>query len=424
MGSIHASPLGYGLGTLGTNAPGSFHPHWRDRIQIHSPQTSPQGLSPKPGPTSLLGFATLPLAAPPLGGKLLARNSGLPDGGPTQTTPKPPPCSMTKAPIRVTITGAAGQIGYALLPRIASGQMFGPDQPVILQMLEIPMEKAMAALKGVAMELEDCAFPLLQDMVLSSDPDVAFKDANWCLLVGSKPRGPGMERGDLIRENGPIFTGQGRSINDNAASDVRVAVVGNPCNTNCLIAMHSAPDVPDDRFSAMTRLDQNRAQAQLAAKAGVHTSAVKNTLIWGNHSATQVPDFVHATINGVSAAEVIGDNDWLTTTFFETVQKRGAAIIAARGLSSAASAANGLIDHVRDLRNATPDGEWRSVCVKSDGSYGVPEGLISSFPVRADGKGDWEIVQGLELTPFLAEKIALSAKELSSERETVSGLLS
>jgi malate dehydrogenase len=331
---------------------------------------------------------------------------------------------MTKAPIRVTITGAAGQIGYALLPRIASGQMFGPDQPVILQMLEIPMEKAMAALKGVAMELEDCAFPLLQDMVLSSDPDVAFKDANWCLLVGSKPRGPGMERGDLIRENGPIFTGQGRSINDNAASDVRVAVVGNPCNTNCLIAMHSAPDVPDDRFSAMTRLDQNRAQAQLAAKAGVHTSAVKNALIWGNHSATQVPDFVHATINGVSAAEVIGDNDWLTTTFFETVQKRGAAIIAARGLSSAASAANGLIDHVRDLRNATPDGEWRSVCVKSDGSYGVPEGLISSFPVRADGKGGWEIVQGLELTPFLAEKIALSAKELSSERETVSGLLS
>lgn len=330
---------------------------------------------------------------------------------------------MSKAPLRVAVTGAAGQIGYSLLFRIAAGEMFGPDQPVILQMLEIPVEAAMTSLSGVAMELDDCAFPLLQGMVLTSDANEAFKDANWGLLVGSKPRGPGMERGDLIRENGPIFTGQGRAINDHAASDVRVAVVGNPCNTNCLIAMNSAPDIPDERFSAMTRLDQNRAQAQLAAKAGVHTSAVKNTLIWGNHSATQVPDFVHTTINGQSAAEVINDNDWLTTTFFETVQKRGAAIIAARGLSSAASAANGLIDHVRDLCNATPDGEWRSVCVKSDGSYGVPEGLISSFPVRADGKGGWEIVQGLELTPFLAEKLALSAAELSGERETVSGLL-
>ena len=330
---------------------------------------------------------------------------------------------MTKSPIRVAVTGAAGQIGYALLPRIASGQMFGPDQPVILQMIEIPMEKAMKALEGVAMELEDCAFPLLQDMVLTSDPNVGFKDVNWALLVGSKPRGPGMERGDLIRENGPIFTGQGRAINEHAASDVHVAVVGNPCNTNALICMHSAPDVPDDRFSAMTRLDQNRAQAQLAAKAGVATTAVKNTLIWGNHSATQVPDVYHTTINGKPANQVISDQEWLGGEFISTVQKRGAAIIAARGLSSAASAANGLIDHVRDLRCATPSGEWRSVCVKSDGSYGVTEGLISSFPVRADGQGSWEIVQGLELNDFLKEKLAATVAELEGERDLVKDLL-
>lgn len=330
---------------------------------------------------------------------------------------------MSKAPIRVAVTGAAGQIGYALLPRIASGQMFGEDQPVILQLIEIPVEKAMKALEGVAMELDDCAFPLLESMVLTSDPKVGFKDVNWALLVGSKPRGPGMERGDLIKENGPIFTGQGRAINDHAASDVRVAVVGNPCNTNALICMHSAPDVPDERFSAMTRLDQNRAQAQLAQKAGVATTDVKNTLIWGNHSATQVPDFYHTTINGQSADQVIGDLGWLSGEFFSKVQKRGAEIIQARGLSSAASAANGLIDHVRDLRGSTPDGEWRSVCVKSDGSYGVPEGLISSFPVRADGKGNWEIVQGIELNDFLREKIDASAKELAGEREVVSDLL-
>tara|TARA_R110002126_G_scaffold10067_3_gene45046 strand:- start:7567 stop:8562 length:996 start_codon:yes stop_codon:yes gene_type:complete len=331
---------------------------------------------------------------------------------------------MSPAPIRVAVTGAAGQIGYALLPRIASGQMFGPDQPVILQLIEIPVEKAMDALGGVAMELEDCAFPLLQDIILTSDPKVGFKDANQCLLVGSKPRGPGMERGDLIKENGPIFTGQGRAINDHAASDVRVAVVGNPCNTNCLIAMHSAPDVPNDRFSAMTRLDQNRAQAQLAGKAGVQTTDVTGTVIWGNHSATQVPDFVHAKINGKPAAEVIGDEAWLTGDFFTTVQKRGAAIIAARGLSSAASAANALIDHVRDLRVATAPGGWNSVCIESDGSYGVQEGLISSFPVAADGKGNWAIVQGLEMTPFLQDKLAASAAELSEEREAVANLLS
>ncbi|MDE0892631.1 MAG: malate dehydrogenase, partial [Planctomycetota bacterium] len=266
----------------------------------------------------------------------------------------------TKSPIRVAVTGAAGQIGYSLLPRIASGDVFGPDQPVILQLIEIPVEKAMKALEGVAMELDDCAFPLLHGMELTSDPNEGFKDASWCLLVGSKPRGPGMERGDLIRENGPIFTGQGLAINNHASSDVRVAVVGNPCNTNCLIAMNSAPDVPNDRFSAMTRLDQNRAQAQLAQRAGVATTAVTNTLIWGNHSATQVPDYKNTKINGSSAADVIGDLDWLRGDFFTTVQKRGAAIIAARGLSSAASAANGLIDHVHDLVNSTPEGEWRS----------------------------------------------------------------
>lgn len=330
---------------------------------------------------------------------------------------------MSQAPIRVAVTGAAGQIGYALAFRIASGQMFGPDQPVILQMIEIPAEKPMQALTGVAMELEDCAFPLLQDMVLTSDPAVGFKDANWCCLIGSKPRGPGMERGDLIKENGPIFTGQGRAINDNAASDVRIAVVGNPCNTNALICMHSAPDIPDDRFTAMTRLDQNRAAAQLAAKAGVHSTAVKNTLIWGNHSATQVPDFYHTTIDGKPANEVISDLDWLQGEFIATVQKRGAAIIAARGLSSAASAANGLIDHIRDLRTKTPDGEWRSVCVKSDGSYGVPEGLISSFPVRADGNGGLEIVQGLEMNEFLSDRLAKTIAELSGERDTVKDLL-
>jgi len=329
----------------------------------------------------------------------------------------------TKNPIRVAVTGAAGQIGYSLLPRIASGDVFGPDQPVILQLIEIPVEKAMQALEGVAMELDDCAFSLLQGMELTSDPSEGFKDASWCLLVGSKPRGPGMERGDLIRENGPIFTGQGKAINDNAASDVRVAVVGNPCNTNCLIAMNSAPDVPDERFSAMTRLDQNRAQAQLAARAGVATTAVKNTLIWGNHSATQVPDYRNTSINGSSAAEVIEDLEWLQGDFFTTVQQRGAAIIKARGLSSAASAANGLIDHVRDLHQATPEGEWRSVCVPSDGSYGVSEGLISSFPVRSNGDGSWEIVQGLELDEFLQGRLEATVAELEEERELVSDLL-
>jgi malate dehydrogenase len=325
--------------------------------------------------------------------------------------------------MRVAVTGAAGQIGYALVPRIASGAMFGLEQPVILQMIEIPDEKAQMALKGVAMELEDCAFPLLEGMVLTSDPKVGFKDANWCLLIGSRPRGPGMERNDLIKVNGPIFTGQGRAINDGAAKDVRVAVVGNPCNTNCLIAMHSAPDVPRTRFTAMTRLDQNRAQALLAQKARVPTTSVKNALIWGNHSSTQVPDFYNATIDGRSAADAIGDEGWLKGEFLKTVQQRGAAIIAARGASSAASAANALVDHVRDLANATAAGEWRSVAVASDGSYGVPEGLISSFPVKSDGKGGIAIVQGLATNAFLKEKIAATVKELDMERTVVADLL-
>ncbi|MBK7876527.1 MAG: malate dehydrogenase [Planctomycetes bacterium] len=330
---------------------------------------------------------------------------------------------MTKTPIRVAVTGAAGQIGYALLPRIASGAMFGPDQPVYLNLIEIPDEKAMSALKGVAMELDDCAFPLLQGMVLTSDLNTGFKDVNWALLIGSRPRGPGMERNDLIKINGPIFTGQGRAINDHAAKDVRVAVVGNPCNTNALIAMHSAKDLPKQRFTALTRLDQNRAQSQLAQKAGRPITAVQNTLIWGNHSATQVPDYFNTTIDGKSAADVIQDKAWLQGDFFKTVQQRGAAIIAARGASSAFSAANALVDHVRDLVNPTPKGEWRSVCVVSDGSYKTTEGLISSFPIRSDGKGGWEIVQGLTVQPFIQEKISATVKELEQERAVVADLL-
>ena len=328
-----------------------------------------------------------------------------------------------KPPIRVAVTGAAGQIGYALVPRIAAGEMFGPDQPVILQMIEIPDEKAMKALEGVAMELDDCAFPLLAGTVVTSDLAQGFSGASWALLIGSRPRGAGMERNDLIKVNGPIFTGQGKAINDHAAKDVRIAVVGNPCNTNCLIAMHSAPDVPRERFTALTRLDENRARAQLAKKAGRPITAVKNTLIWGNHSATQVPDYQNTTIDGKPANQVVTDKAWLQGEFFKTVQQRGAAIIAARGSSSAASAANALIDHVRDLVRPTPKGEWHSVCVVSDGSYGVTEGLISSFPVTSDGRGNWEIVKGLQLEPFLQEKLAASVNELAMERTVVADLL-
>jgi len=330
---------------------------------------------------------------------------------------------MNKAPIRVAVTGAAGQIGYALLPRIASGEMLGKDQPVILHLVEIPDEKAMKALEGVAMELDDCAFPLLAGMVLTSDLHKGFDGVNWALLVGARPRGPGMERNDLIKVNGPIFVGQGKAINAHAAKDVRVAVVGNPCNTNALIAMHAAKDVPRERFTAMTRLDENRAAAQLAKKAGVAVTEVTNGTIWGNHSATQVPDYVNTKIGGKSAGEVVTDHAWLQGDFFKTVQQRGAAIIAARGLSSAASAAGALIDHVRDLYVATPKDAWHSVCVKSDGSYGVQEGLISSFPVTSDGRGNWNIVQGLPLTPFMKEKIAATVKELQTEREVVAELL-
>jgi len=330
---------------------------------------------------------------------------------------------MTKAPIRIAVTGAAGQIGYALLPRIASGEMFGREQPVILHLIEIPDEKAMKALEGVAMELDDCAFPLLAGMVLTSDLKQGFQGVNWALLVGARPRGPGMERNDLIKVNGPIFVGQGKAIQDHAAKDVRVAVVGNPCNTNALIAMHAAKDVPRERFTAMTRLDENRAAAQLAKKANVPVTDVTHGTIWGNHSATQVPDFVNTKIRGKSAGDVVTDQAWLQGEFFKTVQQRGAAIIAARGLSSAASAASALIDHVRDLHHATPSGSWHSVCVRSDGSYGVQEGLISSFPVTSDGRGGWNIVQGLKLTPFLQEKIAATVKELAMEREVVADLL-
>jgi malate dehydrogenase len=323
-------------------------------------------------------------------------------------------------PIRVSVTGAAGQIGYSLLFRIASGAMFGPDQKVALNLIEI--EPAMKALEGVVMELDDCAFPLLDDIVATSDLDTGFSDANWALLVGSVPRKAGMERGDLLGINGKIFTGQGHAIANNAASDIRTLVVGNPCNTNCLIAMNSGSDVPRERWFAMTRLDENRAKSQLAQKAGVHVRDVSNTTIWGNHSATQYPDFTNARINGAPATDAIPDTDWLQGEFIETVQKRGAAIIEARGLSSAASAANAAIDTVRSLNGPTPEGDWTSVCVCSDGSYGVDEGLISSFPVRTDGES-WEIVQDLPIDEFSREKIDASVQELREEREAVADLL-
>ena len=323
-------------------------------------------------------------------------------------------------PITVSVTGAAGQIGYSLLFRIASGAMFGPDQKVNLNLIEI--EPAMGALEGVCMELDDCAFPLLENINATSDLDKGFSNSNWALLVGSVPRKAGMERGDLLGINGKIFTGQGQAINNNAASDVRVLVVGNPCNTNCLIAMNNAPDVPNDRWHAMTRLDENRAKTQLAQNAGVHVSNVSNMTIWGNHSATQYPDFYNAQINGKSAAEVIGDESWLKETFIPVVQKRGAAIIEARGSSSAASAANAIVDNVKHLTEITPEGDWHSVCVCSDGSYGVDEGLIASFPVRSDGSL-WEIVQGVELNEFSKEKISLSVNELNEEKEAVKDLL-
>jgi len=323
---------------------------------------------------------------------------------------------MSKSPIRVAVTGAAGQISYSLLFRIASGAMFGPDQPVILQLIEVPFEKAMKALEGVAMELDDCAFPLLKGMVLTDDPRVGFKDANWSLLVGAKPRGPGMERADLLKDNGKIFIGQGKIIDEVAAADARVAVVGNPANTNCMIAASQAKRLTPDRFTAMVRLDQNRAQAQLAKKAGVELTAVKDIFIYGNHSPTMFPAFAHATINGKPAQAVINDDTWLKGPFLETVGKRGAAIIAARGLSSAASAANALVDHVRSL--VTP-GAIHSVAVKSNGLYGFDPDVWAGMPVKTTTPGSYEVIEGYEMCDFCKEKIALTNKELVEERAAV-----
>lgn len=324
-------------------------------------------------------------------------------------------------PKRVAVTGAAGQIGYSLLPMIAAGQIFGPEVPVILQLLEVT--PVLPALEGVRMELDDCAMPLLREVICSDKAEVTFEDADLILLVGSKPRGKGMERKDLLLDNGPIFTGQGRAINEVAGPDVRVVVVGNPCNTNCLIAMHHAPDVPDARFSAMTRLDQNRAQAQLAAKAGAHAQDVRNVIIWGNHSNTQFPDWNHATIAGKAAATAIRDQKWLEGPFVSTVQERGKAVIDARGKSSAMSAANAAVDHCRTLFHGTLQDEFTSLCVVSDGSYDVPEGLICSFPCVTDAFGNWQIVEGLEITDFARRKINASVEELVSERNTVAHLL-
>ena len=319
-------------------------------------------------------------------------------------------------PVRVAVTGAAGQIGYSLLFRIASGQMLGPDQPVILQMLDIT--PAMDALKGVAMELEDCAFPLLAGMVQTDDPNVAFGDVSYALLVGARPRSKGMERKDLLEANGAIFTVQGKALSDNAASDIKMLVVGNPANTNSLIAMNNAPNIPDERFTAMTRLDHNRAIAQVALKTGTTVNDVKKMTIWGNHSATQYPDLFHAEVNGQIAADAIGDQGWIESTFLPTVQQRGAAIIEARGLSSAASAANAAIDHVRTWALGSTEGDWVSMAIPSDGSYGVPEGLISSFPVTCSG-GTYSIVQGLEHDEFSQAKIDASVAELGEERDAV-----
>jgi len=327
---------------------------------------------------------------------------------------------MSTTPVRVAITGAAGQIGYSLLFRIASGAMFGPNQPVILHLVEI--EPALGALSGVAMELDDCAFPLLKGIVPTANLDEGFRGVNWALLVGSVPRKAGMERKDLLGINGKIFIGQGQAIQRNAAKDVRVLVVGNPCNTNCLIAMNNAPEIPRDRFFAMTRLDENRAKSQLARKAGVDVTAVSNVAIWGNHSATQYPDFYNAKINGQPVTSVIKDEAWLKGDFISSVQQRGAAIIKARGASSAASAANAVVDTVRSIVQPTPAGDWNSVCLASDGSYGTDAGLISSFPIRSNGQ-KIEVVQGLPINEFSRGKIDATLNELKEERSLVSELL-
>jgi malate dehydrogenase len=327
---------------------------------------------------------------------------------------------MSASPIRVAVTGAAGQIGYSLLFRIASGAMFGPEQPVILHLIEI--EQALPALGGVVMELDDCAFPLLKSVVPTANLDEGFRGVNWGLLVGSIPRKAGMERKDLLGINGKIFIGQGQAIQNNAAPDVRVLVVGNPCNTNCLIAMNNASKLPRDRFFAMTRLDENRAKSQLAKKAGVDVTAVTNVAIWGNHSATQYPDFENARIAGQPATQAITDQAWLKGDFISSVQQRGAAIIKARGASSAASAANAVVDTVRSIVQPTQKGDWHSVCLCSDGSYGVEKGLISSFPVRSDGK-KLEIVAGLPISEFSRSKIDATVNELREEKALVGELI-
>ncbi len=323
---------------------------------------------------------------------------------------------MSESPVKVTVTGAAGQIGYAILPRIASGQMLGPETKVELRLLEIP--DAMKALEGVVMELQDCAFPLLERIEISDDPKVAFEGANVALLVGARPRGKGMERADLLEANGGIFKPQGEAINAGAADDIRVLVVGNPANTNCLIAMAHAPDVPGERFTAMMRLDHNRAKAQLAEKAGAHARDVTRMAIWGNHSATQYPDISHALVGGEPATELLSERDWVEGEFIPTVQKRGAAIIEARGASSAMSAASAAIDHVHDWVLGSPADDWVSMGVRSDGSYGIEQGLISGFPCTCSG-GEWSIVEGVEIDDFSRERIDASVAELASERDSV-----
>jgi len=324
------------------------------------------------------------------------------------------------SPIKVAVTGAAGQIGYSLVFRIASGAMFGREQPVALSLIEIP--NALGALDGVVMELHDCAFPLLKSITPTADLDEGFRDVNWALLVGSVPRKAGMERKDLLGINGKIFVGQGKAIEKNAAADVRTLVIGNPCNTNCLIAMNNAKQIPSDRWFAMTRLDENRARAQLAHKAGVEVTAVTNMTIWGNHSATQYPDFYNAKINGRAANEVIGDEAWLKGDFIATVQQRGAAIIKARGLSSAASAANAVIDTVRSLTTDTPRNDWNSVALCSNGEYGAEKGLLCSFPVRVKA-GRAEVVQNVPINEFSRGKINASVNELKEEKSLVGELL-
>jgi malate dehydrogenase len=326
---------------------------------------------------------------------------------------------VSATPVKIAVTGAAGQIGYSLLFRLAAGNLLGPDTPVELRLLEIA--PALKTLEGVVMELDDCAFPTLAKVEIGDDPTKVFEGVNLALLVGARPRTKGMERGDLLEANGAIFTAQGKALNEVAASDVRIGVTGNPANTNALIAMTNAPDIPSERFSALTRLDHNRAISQLAAKTGAAVTEIRKMTIWGNHSATQYPDLFHAEVGGRNAAEVVGDQDWLENDFIPTVAKRGAAIIEARGSSSAASAASATIDAARDWLQGSAEGDWVSMAVRSDGSYGVPEGIVSSFPVTTSG-GDWSIVQGLEIDDFSRGRIDASVAELQEEKDAVTQL--